>query len=418
MALFGFGKKKAIRHVSDASGATQDETTNPTDSSIKEFLDSDAVLVSNMRRLVDNILIESPEIEPIKGKKIAEKRISAYNEQLDKLKFYKLLRSGMYGLIWNGNMFFEYNQVGDKLTELYVIDPETIKITRDKYGNVVNYKQVTSSGDIILNKDRIIHITMDHISTGVWGQSFIKPLEFVLNRKKVAENYLAGMLYHLSPVIYVEANFTDEEEAVRVKNEMRVIRDPTDPLKIITVLPGEKVGRSELGSTAYFEAVQSYIDTQNDEIIRILQTPPIVAGTVDNSNRSNSEIQARYVFANTIFAWQNFLVKELNNELIKRLGWKDVTFSFPVTDEREMEQALIRASKFKELGYSQDAIHKYLEEAGIKIDPDFIEEMAAPTAKKDINDMPSRQPRPSTGIPQNEEARLNARANGMERTTN
>ena len=258
---------------------------------------------------------------------------------------------------------------------------------------------------------------MDHISTGVWGQSFIKPLEYVLNRKRTAENYLAGMIYHLAPVVYLKTDSLDEEEAIRVRNELRSVRDPTDPLKLITLGKDEDVGRSELGSTSYFDAIQSYIDTQNNEIIRILQTPPIVAGTVDDSNRSNSEIQARYVFANTIFAWQNFLVKELNNEFVKRLGWKDVTFSFPVTDEREMEQALIRANKFKELGYSEDAIHEYLERAGIKIKADF-QEIKTEAVKKDINDMPSREPRPSTGIPQNEEERLNARANGMERKVN
>lgn len=417
MVFLGFGKKKAQRHVLGASGAQSDETVSPTNESIKKFLDEDAVLASNLRRLVDNVLIEAPEIEHMNGKKVPQAKLDNYNEQLNDVRFHKIMRSGLYGLIWNGNLFFEYHQVGNRLTELYVIDPETVKVIRDRKGDVLEYKQKTSSGDITLNKNRIIHITMDHISTGVWGQSFIKPLEYVLNRKRTAENYLAGMIYHLAPVVYLKTDSLDEEEAIRVRNELRSVRDPTDPLKLITLGKDEDVGRSELGSTAYFDAIQSYIDTQNDEIIRILQTPPIVAGTVDNSNRSNSEIQARYVFANTIFAWQNFLVKELNNEVIKRLGWKDVTFSFPVTDEREMEQALIRANKFKELGYSQDAIHEYLERAGIKIKADF-QEIETEAVKKDIDDMPSRQPRPSTGIPQNEEERLNARKNGMERKVN
>ena len=225
------------------------------------------------------------------------------------------------------------------------------------------------------------------------------------------------MVENLNPMIFLELiDSANDDSVIAIKNELRSKRSPLDPAKIISLFQGEKVGRIDMGTTANFDSIQAYIDYQNAEILRILQIPPIVAGTIDNSNRSNSEIQERAVFGRTINSWQNFIVKKFNKLLLKdKLKWKDVSFEFPLNDERKQEAAITRALKLKELGFSNDVIHKELNFAGIKVDNDFVEE---PEMDKSLDLMDSRQPRDKGGIPQNEKQRLKSRENGMEMKKN
>ena len=200
-------------------------------------------------------------------------------------------------------------------------------------------------------------------------------------------------------------------------NHIRTKRSPIDPFKVLGLSKEDEIGVINAGTTQEFTSVQDYINSLNDEIIRILQVPPIVAGTVDNSNRSNSEIQERAVFGRTISFFQHIILSQLNKQLISdRLGWKDEVFVFPLTDERKKETAIVRALKLKELGFSNDAIWKYLNTQGVDIENDFVE--VEQNITKDINDMESRRPRDKGGIPQNEEQRQNNIKNGMEVKTN
>ena len=422
MAFWNFGKRQAQRTVLNATGADRIVPVGVDDIELKTYLDKDPVLASNLRQIVTAIVENDPVVDSKYNKDVAQDKLDKYNEQLDDVEFGELLKNALPAAFWKGDMFFEVVVVGQKLKEMYVIDPETIKLEEDDRGNVKNYIQTQPTGDKTLTKERILHIRMPSLQTGAWSQSYLKPLRYALARKEVAENYLAGMVENLNPLIFLELlDNANDDGVVMIKNELRAKRSPIDPAKIISLLQGERVGRIDMGSTENFTSIQSYIDYQNAEILRILQIPPIVAGTVDNSNRSNSEIQERAVFGRTINSWQNFIVKKLNKLLIKdKLKWTDVKFEFPLVDERKQEAAITRALKLKELGFSNDVIHKELNFAGIKVDNDFIEEpeMGEGGVEKSLDQMDSRQPRDKGGIPQNEKARLASRKNGMEQKKN
>lgn len=416
MAFWNFGKRKAQRSVLQATGTDTEIQVSQESVEIKEYLTKDPVLASNLRQLITGIIENDPVIDEKKGKSVSESKIEIYNDQLDDVEFGELVRNALPAAFWNGNMFFEVVVIGQKLKEMYVIDPETVKILEDEKGNIISYTQTQPSGDVELPFERIVHIRMPSLKTGAWGDSYLEPLKFALARKEVAENYMAGMVENLNPMIFLELlDSANDDGVIAIKNELRAKRNPLDPAKIISLLQGEKVGRVDMGTTQNFESIQAYIDYQNSEIIRILQIPPIVAGTVDNSNRSNSEIQERAVFGRTISSWQNFIVKKFNKLLIKdKLKWKDVTFEFPLVDERKKEAAITRALKLKELGFSNNVIHKELNMSGVKVANDFIEENEDVGVKKSLDIMDSRQPRDKGGIPQNEEQRLKSRENGME----
>lgn len=408
-----FGKKQAIRTVFGATGVKTEKPTTP-DTNYKQFIDDDAVLNSNLKQLNDAIFEFFPRVDK-KDKKTSDKKVKERNEQLEKVQFGRKVKDNFNSLWHNGNMFFEIVVIGNKLKEFYWVDADTMKVEEDDYGNVIKYIQSQPGGDKEIPKDRILHIKAPSLRTGTLGKPLLMPLKYPLNRKQVAENYLAGMVENLHPLLFLTLTEANDEQAKQLQNAIRAKRDPLDPLKLVALLPDESVGRVDTGTTDNFDSVSSYIDRQNDEIIRVVQIPPIVAGTVDNSNRSNSEIQERAVFGRTVVAWQNFLVHEFNRQFKDKLGWGDTSFEFPEADERKQEAALVRAQKLKEIGYSNEAIHDVLVESGVKIKPDFQEMDATEGGSPDLSQYDSRKPRDKAGIPQNEEKRKQDVKNGTKK---
>jgi hypothetical protein len=415
-----FGKRSAVRTVFGSTGTPTEKTQHHLSTSLKKYLETDPVLTSNTRQIVMAIH-ERPIMPKAKsGKPSQKKKIDNLKRDIDKTEFYTKLQDATPALFWNGNAFLEVVVANGRLNEVYVIDPETIKPVEDDYGNVLKWVQNQPEGDVEIPKERIVHIRMPSLKTDTMSESYIKPLSYVLARKEVAENYLAGMIQNMSPMIFLKfSEVLGDHEIDQIKNELRAKKGPIDPFKIVGLKENDVVERVKSGDTEEFASVQDYINSLNDEIIRILHVPPIVAGTVDNSNRSNSEIQERAVFGRTVSFFQNLIVEQLNKRLLMdKLGMEDITFEFPVVDERKKETAIVRAQKLKELGFTNDVIHKYLTEEGLDIANDFVPEPETENVVKDINDMESRRPRDKGGVPQNEQERLNSRANGTEVKTN
>lgn len=405
------GKKQATRHVATATGAARNEIPSTSDTNFIKYIREDAVLNANLCQVQDGVFEGFPRVD---NNKKSKTEINKYNEQLEKQEVGKKLKDFFPSLYYNGNMVFEIKAVGNKLMGFYPIDANTMKAVESDTGETLEYIQTGLGGkDIHFSPKKIIHIKAPVLRTGVWATPLLEPLKYPLARKSEAENYLAGMIANLHPLLFINLEESDDLQVRAIQNELRAPRKPLDPLKVIALLNEEKVGRVDTGNTENFDSIFRYIDKQNEEIVRVVRIPPIVAGTVDNSNRSNSEIQERAVFGRNVHAWQNYLANELRREFENKLGWKDFFFEFPVEDERKMEAALVRATKLKELGYSIEAIHPIIEEAGIKVEAKFEE--TQPNITKDINDMPSRQPRDKGGIPQNEAQRQNDIQNGTKK---
>jgi len=390
------GKKEANRRVYTATGTGLNENSASPSTNYINYINNDPVLASNLRQLQDAIFEKFPYIKA--DNKRNEKK---YNEQLEKNQFGKKLKEQFPAFWHNGNIFFEIDVVGNKLIGLYPIDAETMFTIESDEGEIIRYEQRLHK-TIEFPPEKILHIKAPSLRTGANGKPLLEPLSYTLARKTDAENYLAGMIKNLNPLLYLELITEDDQQIKAIQNELRNPRNPTDPLKIISLLKDESIGKVDTGTTENFDNINNYIDKQNDEIIRIVQIPPIVAGTVDNSNRSNSEIQERAVFGRTVNAWHTYLTTELKYEFDEKVGWNNFYFEFPVIDDRKKEAALVRAKKIREIGYSLESVHDFLTKEGFELRKSFDEDNSV---EKDINDMDSRQPRDKGGIPQKEEDR-------------
>jgi capsid portal protein len=198
-----------------------------------------------------------------------------------------------------------------------------------------------------------------------------------------------------------------------------------DPSKInlLNIDVQEAMELYKLYTTESFNDLLAYIQKQKEAIINLVQVPPIVAGTVDNSNRSNSEIQARYTFYNTIKAFNNIIKEELDSEFLPKIGWKGVEFKFGETDRRNETDILKNAKVLREdLHFTQDAVLEYLKQNGFKIPEvkkifdEKMEEINKPQSNS--SDFPSREPRSKSGIPKNEATRIEDKQMGVSSDAN
>lgn len=431
-AFLKFGSKNvnaktARRYTLDYNekGMPKDNPDKTKTTVLKNYITSDPDLAAAMRKFVDNVLIEMPRIVAVG--KLSPSTVKGYNDQLKDVRFYRLMRNAIYSLLWNGNAYFEVKFSGKKLKEMYNIDPDTISIITNAAGEPIGYVQkIGTAPEVRFTPDEIVHITLDHIETGEWGMAFLKPLHESLRRKAVAEDYLQWLIENnkFAPIVKTKTiDSMTTTELMRVRAEIEQTNIDANKLPFLNFGIEEDLELLKIFTTENFNDVTNYIEKQKEAIVTILQMPPIIAGTVDNSNRSNSEIQANFVFYNTIIAFQNLVAEELNYEMIRKLGWKNVEFVFPEVNKRsETDIIKIAKSLRVDLHFTEEAIVEYLRQNGFRIpevDTLFDESMdPANVSPQNSNDAPSRQPRDKTGIPVNEKQRISDRQMGVTSNAN
>jgi len=444
---FQFGKKKtgtyhvaggykidsrsAKRKTSDIMQGEHGIKVDSSTAILRQYLREDPDLAANTRRFVDNILIDTPKLVAKDGKKVTRPTIIGLMAQLEDVRFYKLLRGAIYSLIFSGNAFMEVKFKGKNLKEMYNIDPDQMEVVVDSTGAVVKYVQTPISGPVInFSPDEIVHMTIDHFSTGVIGETLLKPLNDAMLRKEIAESYLQWIIQNnkLAPLVEVKSDRLDDEQWTRILAEINHKKENPDLLQVVNTNLEDVISLHYIFTTVDFDIILKYIDKQKEQIITLLQVPPIISGTVDNSNRSNSEIQARLVFYNTVKAFQNLVSEELNFELLKqKLKWDDVRFKFPAIDQRvDVETIKLAKSMRVDLNFTEDAILAFLEENGFKIpnvdkifeEPEDVLAMQGKSPEQNSTDFESREPRDKTGLVKNEADRKSDQAFGVSEVKN
>ena len=103
------------------------------------------------------------------------------------------------------------------------------------------------------------------------------------------------------------------------------------------------------------------------QILTLLRVPPIIAGIPDNSNRSNSEIQARKAFDGRIISIQTDLADELSWELFPLLGWEKADFKFAPIDKRAEKDDIEIIVALKGIGLDDKSLLTYIKSVGIQL---------------------------------------------------
>lgn len=379
-----------------------------TDFKIFERYDEDPDFNSAVNRFIDNVLIEVPYLVAENKGSVGEMTLKQYKKQLKDARWYKVMRLAVLHLILTGDAYIEIKFTGRKLTGVYNIDPETMQTRVNDAGEITGYTQVLAGDNIDFSPEEIVHFSINSRDTSVNGAAIVKPLRNALIRKEIAEYYLQWLIQNnkVAPIVVVKGDMNDTQWD-RILAQIKAKVSSADNTHVINMMPEDDISIVRLFTFDDIQQVRDYIREQEDDILKILKTPPIISGSVDNSNRSNSEVQARLVFYNTITAFRNWMLEELEYELLSKLNWKGVRFSWPRIDRKEVMDILKEVKVMKDVGFSREAIESYLRENDFVL-PDvdeLFEEIPDMTPGGVDEDRPSREPRDKAGLPENEAQR-------------
>ena len=262
----------------------------------------------------------------------------------------KLLDAVIYCLVF-GDAFIEriFNKKEDKLLDVKVVNPITMKIEYDKYGRVTGYRQVINGqeGDLIDTK-YIAHFRFFPDPTSPYGISIITPSIDTLKRKVRTDKAIVNAIIRHGTPKYVVSIGSDKiaepiPESVfeQIKQELRNITEKNEIIIPWTVNVETIDERGIPGVEEYF----NYFQTQ---LIVGLLCPEEALGLGRGSTEATAYIKA-VMYERMIKSFQlklaSFLVREIFKPFLQGYGYKEedmrdlrVVFR-SVTDEDEAMKA-------------------------------------------------------------------------------
>jgi len=358
---------------------------------LKELVMSDEELRATISIIVDTLTKSGYTLVGSKT------NIQNTEKLLSKLRFSKILRKIYWNILVYGNAFIEIVKTSaGTVVKLKVVDTPSIEIDIDEKGNVFGYYQVdptTGAKKPYWSADEMVHISVDEITSSIWGNSPLTSLDTIITLKKYVLEHIEWLFKTNQFRTHFHAIGLSKND---VKSFISMIKEGMiDREKFLITVGNAPMEGKVLQDTKTIADLLDLLQYLRHQILTLLRVPPIIAGTVDNSNRSNSEVQARIVFATRINAIQQQLNDEITEELFPAMGIKNVKFVHKPIDIKEEKDNVDIAIKLIGTGADKEKVLDWLNKKGLDL-PEGLFPKEATTEKiklpENSNLYPSRQP--------------------------
>ena len=257
---------------------------------------------AGIKALADEIVKNGYVIKGV-DKKLT-KRVE--KELKGKFRFKRLLRRIVYNSLIYGNSFIELTYKGNAVSELHLLETEEMSIIADEHGEVIAYEQEHEGKKVQFSTDECVHLSINNITSGMWGEADIKTLYSTIALKQFLEGFITN-LFRFNK--FRDAWSIKEADEVQIKNFVNDLKLARDQPEKELVIDGEisKIAGREI------KDINNLVDLLNytrQQILTLLRVPPIIAGIPDNSNRSNSEVQSRKAFDGRVTSLQDVIEDE------------------------------------------------------------------------------------------------------------
>ncbi len=288
-------------------------------------------------------------------------------EKLRELRFRKRLKHVVADTLVFKHAFMEIikSKTGNSVSELHVLDPSEIKPVMDLHGKILFWYQnadvvaslmgrgeFKSSIDekhkeimqdilhtnyvITWEVDEIAHIIIDEMSHKFWGVTDIETLKNIIEIKNLLMGYIKLLFEQNWFRIHFHGKNVESSDYQGFIDMFRTaMSNPEAPLATIGVEDLE--GKRYLTEDILIPLIALKNQLRN-EMLTLLRIPPIIAGTVDNSNRSNSDVQAHFAFNNRVRSIQEDLEDDLDFELLSKIGMDNTQIKFNEVSNRDLRE--------------------------------------------------------------------------------
>jgi len=322
------------------------------------------------------------------------------NKKLKALNFRKLLKRITSDLIIFKHAFIEVqrNRSKSDVIGLKALDPTTIRPIKDLHDNILFWYQYSPDVDVkdIIGKvssttkktamdvlqqrdvplwdiNELSHMTIDETTSTFWGVTDMHTLEQIND----IDNALLKHIELLFKQNWFRVHFhsktngdTDYQEFLdQFATNMEFPEDP-----MLTTGPEEMVGKKYVDETVLLPIIEMRRDLRNQKLT-LLRVPPIIAGTVDNSNRSNSDVQAHYAFNNRVRAIQEDMEDDLDFDLFKKIGLQNIEFKFNEVSNRSLREIVDIMMLFISQGADASKMSEWAQAKGYDIPIDVWQKL-------------------------------------------
>ncbi len=317
------------------------------------IIKNDPVVKGALVTLVDKVLESGWRITG----KDKRSRIKALEDKLGKIRFNKVLKKLVFNLILYNNAFVEVVKKGEELTDLNVLENTLMEIETKDNGDIVSYSQ-----DVLTQPtwkpEKILHVKLHEITNNVWAE----PLDMeALYETTLIKDYIRQYLMWFFGTNQKRGVFAFKSGVAEknIKDFMGMIKASEQDKTLPVVLQGELVYEF-LNNFNEGDKILDVLNWCDQQILMLLQVPPIAIGMPDSSGRSNS-LEQYQALNTTVLAIQQILEDDFTYDLFPKIGFDKATFEFGVLDQTMRMKTLEMVEKMVNMRFSEDAIKEFME---------------------------------------------------------
>ncbi|HEY9704667.1 MAG TPA: phage portal protein [Allocoleopsis sp.] len=288
------------------------------------------------------------------------------NSKLEDLRFNTIIRQYLFNAFLYNNAFLEIvKKSRGEVTDLNVLETTLMEIISEDNGDVKGYKQTPVKGiknPPYWDKDKICHFRVNPISTNVWAESDFQVLYETVLLKDYIRQWLAWFFgtNQMRPVFNFEQPITKDKAADFASWMKACEKDLKKPF----MTQGKVTAQALYSFAEEGKTIQDVLNWCDEQILMLLQVPPIAVGKADSSGRSNSVEQ--YSALNTrIKSIQSALADLFTYDLLPKIGFEKVRFEFSSQDLQTTKQIFETVQIMKNSMFTDEAINEYLQSQGI-----------------------------------------------------
>ena len=351
---------------------------------------NDPVVKASIITIVDKVLEAGWTIKG-RDKKSREKKLE---QKLKDVRFNRLIRKALYNLILYNNVFIEIIKKGDELSDLNVLETTLMDIRAKDNGDVEFYKQIVQRNINGQQKgvevgswtpEQCVHIKLDEITNNTWSDLMIESLYDTVVLKDSVREWLKWffqtnqMRGHFN---IKGANDTKIKEFMSFYKASE--KDKTKPI----ITEGEVTYEVLQNFAEQGKSLQEVLAWCDQQIIMLIQTPPISMGMSDSSGRSNS-VEQNSSLNTRVKSVHDVTSDYFTYDLFPKINFGKNDFLWGTLDDTDRTRILENVQIMKNSMFTDEAITEYLEVRGLTFETKKLFKDPAEEAKKMAESMPT-----------------------------
>jgi len=305
-------------------------------------------------------------------------------ELLGKLKWEKIRKGVYFKGLTEKHAFLELipNAERTGIVKLKFQPSYSMVPLKDERGELKGWvKHDVNGKDVPFELDEISHLSVEDFDGRFWNTPDLVTLERLIKLKQYIIEHITRKFEMNEFRVHFHLQNSNPDEVESILDNMRVVATERD--KYLVTAGQDPLKGYKLDTEDSILPLIDLLNKVRNLVLTLIRVPPIIAGTVDNSNRSNSDTQANFVFVMRVKSFLLDLEDEINNELFPKLGIES-KLKHNTVSLREDKQWMDMANQLIAMGASKDKTVDWLIENGVNIKADMFIPSAREKAEQDV----------------------------------